>query len=80
MNGNYLVIMVSITIIVPLALMKQLGYLGYTSGFSLGCMVFFLGSVIYKKFQIPCPLTWGDPYIPLSKTSCCQRMPIQKGK
>ncbi|XP_075430277.1 sodium-coupled neutral amino acid transporter 3 [Ascaphus truei] len=60
MNGNYLVIMVSITIIVPLALMKQLGYLGYTSGFSLGCMVFFLGSVIYKKFQIPCPLTWGD--------------------
>uniref|UniRef100_A0A8C9ZX02 Solute carrier family 38 member 3 n=1 Tax=Sander lucioperca TaxID=283035 RepID=A0A8C9ZX02_SANLU len=31
-----------------------LGYLGYTSGFSLSCMVFFL-SVIYKKFQIPCP-------------------------
>ncbi|KAL7985952.1 hypothetical protein Chor_011118 [Crotalus horridus] len=55
-NGNYLVIIVSITIILPLALMKQLGYLGYTSGFSLSCMVFFLISVIYKKFQIPCPL------------------------
>lgn len=56
LNGNYLVILVTVTIILPLALMKQLGYLGYASGFSLSCMVFFLISVIYKKFQIPCPL------------------------
>ncbi|KAM3850060.1 LOW QUALITY PROTEIN: sodium-coupled neutral amino acid transporter 3-like [Diretmus argenteus] len=56
MNGNYLVIIVSIAIILPLALMKQLGYLGYTSGFSLSCMVFFLIAVIYKKFNIPCPI------------------------
>ncbi|XP_041809043.1 sodium-coupled neutral amino acid transporter 3-like [Chelmon rostratus] len=55
LNGNYLVIMVSASIILPLALMKQLGYLGYTSGFSLSCMVFFLSAVIYKKFQITCP-------------------------
>uniref|UniRef100_A0AAV2M7S2 Amino acid transporter transmembrane domain-containing protein n=1 Tax=Knipowitschia caucasica TaxID=637954 RepID=A0AAV2M7S2_KNICA len=55
LNGNYLVIMVSAGIILPLALMKQLGYLGYTSGFSLTCMVFFLSAVTYKKFQIPCP-------------------------
>lgn len=55
LNGNYLVIMVSASIILPLALMKQLGYLGYTSGFSLSCMVFFLSAVTYKKFQIPCP-------------------------
>ncbi|KAM4741724.1 sodium-coupled neutral amino acid transporter 3 [Anableps anableps] len=55
LNGNYLVIMVSLSVILPLALMKQLGYLGYTSGFSLSCMVFFLSAVIYKKFQIPCP-------------------------
>uniref|UniRef100_A0A671W0C9 Sodium-coupled neutral amino acid symporter 2 n=1 Tax=Sparus aurata TaxID=8175 RepID=A0A671W0C9_SPAAU len=32
------------------------GYLGYTSGLSLLCMVFFLIVVIIKKFQIPCPL------------------------
>ncbi|KAM8914459.1 sodium-coupled neutral amino acid transporter 3-like isoform 2-T8 [Spinachia spinachia] len=57
MNGNYLVIIVSIAVILPLALMKQLGYLGYTSGFSLSCMVFFLISVIYKKFNTPCPFT-----------------------
>ncbi|XP_021517978.1 sodium-coupled neutral amino acid transporter 3 [Meriones unguiculatus] len=56
MDGNYLVILVSIAIILPLALMRQLGYLGYSSGFSLSCMVFFLIAVIYKKFQVPCPL------------------------
>ncbi|XP_029906840.1 sodium-coupled neutral amino acid transporter 3-like isoform X2 [Myripristis murdjan] len=55
LNGNYLVIIVSVAVILPLALMKQLGYLGYTSGFSLSCMVFFLISVIYKKFNVPCP-------------------------
>uniref|UniRef100_A0A8B9PKR5 Solute carrier family 38 member 3 n=1 Tax=Apteryx owenii TaxID=8824 RepID=A0A8B9PKR5_APTOW len=50
MNGNYLVILVSITIILPLALMKQLG----KSGSSLGSD--HPPQVIYKKFQIPCPL------------------------
>ncbi|ETE65240.1 Sodium-coupled neutral amino acid transporter 4, partial [Ophiophagus hannah] len=56
LNGNYLVIFVSIGIILPLSLLKNLGYLGYTSGFSLTCMVFFLSVVIYKKSQIACPL------------------------
>ncbi|KAM6438040.1 sodium-coupled neutral amino acid transporter 4 isoform 1-T3 [Liasis olivaceus] len=60
MNGNYLVIFVSIGIILPLSLLKNLGYLGYTSGFSLTCMVFFLSVVIYKKSQIPCPLPLLD--------------------
>uniref|UniRef100_A0AAR2JEE5 Amino acid transporter transmembrane domain-containing protein n=1 Tax=Pygocentrus nattereri TaxID=42514 RepID=A0AAR2JEE5_PYGNA len=45
LNGNYLIIIVSLGVILPLALMRQLGYLGYTSGFSLSCMVFFLISV-----------------------------------
>ncbi|CAI5785502.1 Uncharacterized protein PODLI_1B036092 [Podarcis lilfordi] len=56
LNGNYLVIFVSIGVILPLSLLKNLGYLGYTSGFSLTCMVFFVSVVIYKKSQIPCPL------------------------
>ncbi|CAJ1055215.1 sodium-coupled neutral amino acid transporter 3-like [Xyrichtys novacula] len=56
MNGNYLIIIVTVCIILPLTLMKHLGYLGYTSGFSLSCMVFFLSSVIYKRFNIACPL------------------------
>ncbi|XP_077368012.1 sodium-coupled neutral amino acid transporter 5b [Festucalex cinctus] len=56
MNGNYLIMIVTACIILPLALMKHLGYLGYTSGFSLSCMVFFLSAVIYKRFHIVCPL------------------------
>ncbi|XP_062850029.1 sodium-coupled neutral amino acid transporter 4 [Trichomycterus rosablanca] len=56
LNGNYLVVFVSAGIILPLALLKNLGYLGYTSGFSLSCMVFFVGVLIYKKTQLPCPL------------------------
>lgn len=55
-NGDYLVLLVSVGIILPLSLLKNLGYLGYTSGLSLLCMVFFLIVVIIKKFQIPCPL------------------------
>ncbi|XP_072573201.1 sodium-coupled neutral amino acid transporter 3-like [Paramormyrops kingsleyae] len=61
LKGEYLVIIVSLTIILPLALMRQLGYIGYTSGFSLTCMVFFLISVIYKKLTIGCPLNNHDP-------------------
>lgn len=56
LNGDYLVILVSLMLILPLSLLKNLGYLGYTSGFSLLCMVFFLIVVICKKFQIPCGL------------------------
>uniref|UniRef100_A0A4W5JSF2 Solute carrier family 38 member 4 n=1 Tax=Hucho hucho TaxID=62062 RepID=A0A4W5JSF2_9TELE len=56
MNGNYLVAFVSIGIILPLCILKNLGYLGYTSGFSLSCMVFFLGVLIYKKYNLPCPM------------------------
>ncbi|XP_069785205.1 sodium-coupled neutral amino acid transporter 3-like isoform X2 [Narcine bancroftii] len=57
MNGKCLIVIVSVLIILPLALMRKLGYLGYTSGFSLTCMVFFLIAIIWKKFQIPCPLS-----------------------
>ncbi|XP_048886648.1 sodium-coupled neutral amino acid transporter 4-like isoform X1 [Brienomyrus brachyistius] len=56
LNGNYLVVFVSMGIIMPLSLLKSLGYLGYTSGFSLSCMVFFLAVLMYKKTQVPCPL------------------------
>ncbi|XP_053111167.1 sodium-coupled neutral amino acid symporter 1 [Hemicordylus capensis] len=55
-DGRLLVVTVTFCIILPLCLLKNLGYLGYTSGFSLTCMVFFLIVVVYKKFQLPCPL------------------------
>uniref|UniRef100_A0A9J8CBH6 Solute carrier family 38 member 4 n=1 Tax=Cyprinus carpio carpio TaxID=630221 RepID=A0A9J8CBH6_CYPCA len=51
LNGNYAVVLVSIGIILPLSLLKNLGYLGYTSGFSLSCMVFFLGVQLYMPYE-----------------------------
>lgn len=77
LNGNYLIIIVSVLIILLLALMKELGYLGYTSGFSLSCMLFFLISVIYKKFNIQCPLenhdvTPIDNYTGINSTDFCE--------
>ncbi|XP_005085202.1 sodium-coupled neutral amino acid transporter 5 isoform X2 [Mesocricetus auratus] len=57
LKGNLLIVLVSMLIILPLALMKHLGYLGYTSSLSLTCMLFFLISVIYKKFQLGCDVS-----------------------
>jgi len=55
-NGNILVIVVTLAIIMPLASLKNIGFLGYTSGFSISCMLFFTGVIIAKKFTVPCPL------------------------
>ncbi|XP_045393979.1 sodium-coupled neutral amino acid transporter 5 isoform X3 [Lemur catta] len=63
LKGNFLIILVSVLIILPLALMKHLGYLGYTSGLSLTCMLFFLISVIYKKFQLGCAVSRNETAI-----------------
>uniref|UniRef100_A0A673N6U4 Sodium-coupled neutral amino acid symporter 2 n=1 Tax=Sinocyclocheilus rhinocerous TaxID=307959 RepID=A0A673N6U4_9TELE len=80
-NGDYLVLIVTMTIILPLSLLRNLGYLGYTSGFSLLCMVFFLIVVIYKKFQIPCPLpenfinitvNVSQPQVNTTDEECCK--------
>uniref|UniRef100_A0A4W4GA23 Amino acid transporter transmembrane domain-containing protein n=1 Tax=Electrophorus electricus TaxID=8005 RepID=A0A4W4GA23_ELEEL len=51
-DGNYLITIVSVCVILPLALMRRLGYLGYTSGVSLLCMVFFLISVSLHHLKI----------------------------
>ncbi|XP_042533684.1 sodium-coupled neutral amino acid transporter 2 [Dipodomys spectabilis] len=59
LEGDYLVLLVSLVLILPLSLLRNLGYLGYTSGLSLLCMMFFLIVVICKKFQIPCPLEFA---------------------
>uniref|UniRef100_A0A8C2AFN3 Solute carrier family 38 member 4 n=1 Tax=Cyprinus carpio TaxID=7962 RepID=A0A8C2AFN3_CYPCA len=64
LNGNYAVVLVSIGIILPLSLLKNLGYLGYTSGFSLSCMVFFLGVVRFSSFFTPHPQDHQDMCTP----------------
>lgn len=70
-DGRVLVVMVTFGIILPLCLLKNLGYLGYTSGFSLSCMVFFLIVVIYKKFQIPCMSIEQNSTISANVTDMC---------
>ncbi|XP_039251586.2 sodium-coupled neutral amino acid transporter 4-like [Styela clava] len=55
-NGSILVIIVTCAVIVPLSSLTNIGFLGYTSGFSILCMVFFVITVIFKKFTTPCPL------------------------
>lgn len=70
-DGRVLVVMVTFGIILPLCLLKNLGYLGYTSGFSLSCMVFFLIVVIYKKFQIPCMSVEQNSTISANVTDTC---------
>uniref|UniRef100_A0A8C1R3C4 Solute carrier family 38 member 3a n=1 Tax=Cyprinus carpio TaxID=7962 RepID=A0A8C1R3C4_CYPCA len=57
LNGNYLVVIVSCSVILPLALMKQLGYLGYIYEYLDLLIIQSLVSlqVIYKKFQVKCP-------------------------
>ncbi|XP_077121507.1 sodium-coupled neutral amino acid symporter 1 [Ranitomeya variabilis] len=57
LDGRFLLVVVTIGIILPLCLLKNLGYLGYTSGFSLTCMFFFLVVVIYNKFKISCTIS-----------------------
>uniref|UniRef100_A0A8C6KA61 Solute carrier family 38 member 4 n=1 Tax=Nothobranchius furzeri TaxID=105023 RepID=A0A8C6KA61_NOTFU len=39
LNGNYLVVFVSLGVILPLSLLKNLGYLGYTSGINAFLML-----------------------------------------
>nr|XP_020829375.1 sodium-coupled neutral amino acid transporter 1-like [Phascolarctos cinereus] len=36
---------------------EHLGILGYTSGLSLTCMLFFLIVIIYEKFHLSCPMS-----------------------
>nr|XP_039271140.1 sodium-coupled neutral amino acid transporter 4-like [Styela clava] len=55
-DGNILVIIVTCAVIVPLSSFKNIRFLGYTSGFSILCVFFFVITVIFKKFTTPCPL------------------------
>ncbi|XP_077990690.1 putative sodium-coupled neutral amino acid transporter 6 [Glandiceps talaboti] len=60
LNGKYLVLLMVIVIIAPLAFLPNIGFLGYTSGFSIFCMVFFTIVIVVKKFSFPCPIPTTD--------------------
>ena len=55
-NRDFLVSLVTVCIVFPLASMRQIGLLGYTSGVSIFLMIIFMIMVIYEHSYIPCPL------------------------
>ncbi|KAL7876841.1 hypothetical protein SRHO_G00034840 [Serrasalmus rhombeus] len=55
-DGVILLILVTVLVVLPLALLPKIGFLGYTSSLSFFFMLFFTVVVVVKKWSIPCPL------------------------
>ena len=57
-NGDMILILVTLCVVMPLASFRNIEFLGYTSGFSISCMVFFTIVIIAKYFigTESCPL------------------------
>ena len=68
-NGDYILLIVTVLVVLPLASLKNIEFLGYTSGFSLSCMVFFTIVIIANGIQFVFIVI---QYI------CCQQFKIQK--
>ncbi|XP_068803469.1 solute carrier family 38 member 6 isoform X2 [Struthio camelus] len=56
LDGRLLLLITSVCVVFPLALLPKIGFLGYTSSLSFFFMVYFALVVIIKKWSIPCPL------------------------
>ncbi|XP_054828474.1 probable sodium-coupled neutral amino acid transporter 6 [Eublepharis macularius] len=55
LDGQLLLLITSICIIFPLALLPKIGFLGYTSSLSFFFMVYFALVIVIKKWSVPCP-------------------------
>lgn len=55
-DGDTLTALVVLLIVGPLAAAKDISFLGYTSGFAMGCMVFCTVLIVLQSSGIPCPL------------------------
>ena len=49
-NATYILVIITLLIVAPLSSLKHIGFLGYTSGFSIACMVFFTIVIVAKYF------------------------------
>ncbi|XP_039597018.1 probable sodium-coupled neutral amino acid transporter 6 isoform X2 [Polypterus senegalus] len=56
LDGQILLVITAICIVLPLALLTKIGFLGYTSGLSFLFMLYFTVVIVIKKWAIPCPL------------------------
>ncbi|XP_072424467.1 probable sodium-coupled neutral amino acid transporter 6 isoform X2 [Chiloscyllium punctatum] len=59
LNGQILLLITVIFVVLPLALLPKIEFLGYTSGLSILFMVYFTIVVVVKKWFVPCPLFNG---------------------
>ncbi|KAK1894681.1 putative sodium-coupled neutral amino acid transporter 6 [Dissostichus eleginoides] len=55
-DGKLLLIIVTLCVVVPLAMLPKIGFLGYTSSIAFFFMLYFVVVVVVKKWSIPCPL------------------------
>ena len=53
-NQTYIVLIVTVLIVMPLSTLKHIGFLGYTSGFSILVMVFFTIDAVFLVGHIFC--------------------------
>ncbi|KAK9964327.1 hypothetical protein ABG768_005515 [Culter alburnus] len=70
-NGVTLLILVTVIIVLPLALLPKIGFLGYTSSIAFLFMLFFTVVVVVKKWSIPCPLPLNSTVSLSLNTSEC---------
>ncbi|XP_061824845.1 probable sodium-coupled neutral amino acid transporter 6 isoform X2 [Nerophis lumbriciformis] len=55
-DGRLLLILITLCVILPLAILPKIGFLGYTSSLAFFFMLYFVIVVVVKKWSIPCPL------------------------
>ncbi|KAM6961272.1 putative sodium-coupled neutral amino acid transporter 6 [Aplochiton taeniatus] len=55
-DGRTLLILITLGVVLPLALLPRIGFLGYTSGLSFLFKLYFTVVVVVKWWSIPCPL------------------------
>ncbi|XP_029900799.1 putative sodium-coupled neutral amino acid transporter 6 [Myripristis murdjan] len=60
-DGRTLLILVTLCVVLPLAILPKIGFLGYTSSLAFFFMLYFTVVVVVKKWSIPCPYNVTTP-------------------
>ncbi|XP_075874180.1 putative sodium-coupled neutral amino acid transporter 6 isoform X2 [Nelusetta ayraudi] len=56
-DGRLLLILVTLCVVLPLAMLPKIGFLGYTSSLAFLFVLYFVVVIVVKKWSIPCPLS-----------------------
>ncbi|XP_026103349.1 probable sodium-coupled neutral amino acid transporter 6 isoform X2 [Carassius auratus] len=80
-DGVTLLILVTLIVVLPLALLPKIGFLGYTSSLAFIFMLFFTVVVVVKKWSIPCPLPVNSTVsLSLNTSECTPQMFVISSK